>query len=1094
MFCQLRLPIIRDLTCLKFFSRHSLQVRPGAFGGTKGGPTRKWVETQIVRLFYGIVNLNRSGAPPHSVVPPLALRRFRQWASRAKSSHLSARLIFLLLTWFPLCRASAEELSALVPTAPIQVRAESAVRWQEGTRQVLLLDRPFELQQGTKRVQGERGVIWLQSAPAFGLRPHKIQLYVENGSVLDLDAGSANATQAVPQWVGTFSSPQPIDLPFPIADQQPDKMPALYQRALIALEPAPPSKVSLAQFVAPQTGGGQMPPFLPGPTVGAPAQPVNRSIKISKRGDVRIQFQWFPSLDGQEQIAIINSGVNILISGDPVLGPLDISTDRLVIWTPNTGESPLVDGGENSSRQYELYLEGNIVFRQGERVIYANSMYYNVQQESGVVLDAELLSPVPEYQGLVRLKAAVLRQIGSGKFQANGAAVTSSRLGVPRYWFQAGELNYEEVDQPFIDPFTGAPLFDPITGGPVSSKQRLAVSRNNRVFVGGLPVFYWPTLATDLTRPSTLINRVRVNRDRVFGTQIGTGLDLGRLSGLSGRVPGVEWNGTLDYLSRRGWGVGTDVTYDLDRFFQIEGPTRGYFDAWGIDEDGLDNLGADRRALVPEEDVRGRLLWQHRQRTPGGYQITAEAGFISDRNFLEQYYESEWDQWKDQATGVEIKRLVDNGSWSIAADVRLNDFFTQTQWYPRIDQFQLGQSLWSDRLTWYGHSQVGYADLKVADRPLDPVDAAKFNPLPWEVERDGIRAGARHELDVPFQLGAAKVVPYVLGDVMHWGEDINGDDLTRLYGQAGVRASLPMWKVDPSIQSELFNVNGLSHKIVFEAEFLWADADQNFDQLPLYDQLDDDSQEHFRRRFIDDVFGGAPFVDDALPLRFDERHFAFRSGMQSWVTAHSAEVADDLMLLRMGARQRWQTKRGLPGQQRIVDWMTLDVEGSLFPKDDRDNFGEVIGMLNYDWRWHLGDRLTLMSDGFADTFGDGLKMFTVGGYISRPERGSLFAGFRSISGPIDSNVLNVALNYRMSEKWIGTVAGVYDFGETGNIGQLFELTRIGESFLVTVSARVDESRDNVGFGFAIEPRFFPLSYRGFVGGSPIAPAGARGLE
>ena len=285
-----------------------------------------------------------------------------------------------------------------------------------------------------------------------------------------------------------------------------------------------------------------------------------------------------------------------------------------------------------------------------------------------------------------------------------------------------------------------------------------------------------------------------------------------------------------------------------------------------------------------------------------------------------------------------------------------------------------------------------------------------------------------------------------------------------------------------------YNLNGIAHKVVWESEFLWADASDNLDQFPLYDPLDDDAQEHFRRRFAFDNFGGL------TPNRFDERFFALRSGMQSWVTAPSTEVADDLMLLRVGARQRWQTKRGLPGRQRIVDFMTLDTEATWFPKAARDNFGEDFGMLNYDWRWHIGDRLTLMSDGYLDTFGDGLKIFTVGSYINRPERGSAYLGFRSIEGPISSNVLHAALNYRMSHKWIASVSSSIDFSDAGNIGQTFELTRIGESFLVSFGLRVDESRDNVGVGFSIEPRAIPLSYRGRLGGVAIPPVGAYGLE
>ena len=76
----------------------------------------------------------------------------------------------------------------------------------------------------------------------------------------------------------------------------------------------------------------------------------------------------------------------------------------------------------------------------------------------------------------------------------------------------------------------------------------------------------------------------------------------------------------------------------------------------------------------------------------------------------------------------------------------------------------------------------------------------------------------RHEIDLPLELGPTKIVPYVLGEAAFWGEDLNGDSFSRFYGQTGVRASLPMWRADPTVQSELFNLNGLAHKMVFEVE------------------------------------------------------------------------------------------------------------------------------------------------------------------------------------------------------------------------------------------------------------------------------------
>ena len=82
----------------------------------------------------------------------------------------------------------------------------------------------------------------------------------------------------------------------------------------------------------------------------------------------------------------------------------------------------------------------------------------------------------------------------------------------------------------------------------------------------------------------------------------------------------------------------------------------------------------------------------------------------------------------------------------------------------------------------------------------------------------------------------------------------------------------------------------------------------------------------------------------------------------------------------------------------------------------------------------------------------------------------------------------------MSEKWIATGGATFDLGPTGNIGQNFAFTRVGESFLLKIGFNFDASRDNLGFTFGLEPRFLPSGRLGRVGGVQIPPAGAMGLE
>ncbi len=1008
-----------------------------------------------------------------------------------RTPHSALRILAWLLTLFLATTISAAdiELPVAAPTAPIRIRAGSATHWPQGSYEVWVLRGDCRIEQGDVSARGSDAVLWIDRAEAFSGKQSKVIAYVEGEVVVDFgrrgDPHSISQREAERlvdrSWLGRFHTTAGIEIAVPVTGVDPHVKPAIFERGLEARRPV--SAVRPAQFareeIAPPVGQ---------PSGDGPAQLGNR-IRIYGRSGGRWGFDVQPDHQRGERIIFINTPITLNIAGLDELGAVTLETDRAVVWTPLTitgvtPANPLGDG------PWELYLEGNIVFRQGDRVIYADRMYYNVTQENGVVLQAEMLTPVPEYQGLIRLKANVLQQVNRQRFEATGAAITSSRIGVPRYWFQTDSLSVDDVQTPLVDPFTNQPLVNP-QGEPVVEHQLLATSRNNFIYLAGVPVFYWPVIATDLNKPTYYIDRIKVKSDGVFGQQIYLDFDLYQILGIEDPPPNTEWSLSTDFLSDRGPALGTNFKYEGETLWGMPGEYRGFIDAWGIYDTGIDNLGRERRDLEFPDPFRGRVLGQHRHYLPGGYQLSAEVGYISDYNFLEQYYELEWDTFKDETTGIELKRLVENRSWSVTADVRLNEFFTQTEG-ARFDHFLFGQPLLFDRLTWHEHSHVGYARMREAVAPLNPEELAAFSPLAWENNVEGLVAATRQEIDLPLELGPTKVVPYVLGEAAFWGEDVNGDEVTRLYGQAGVKASLPMWRADPTARNELFNVNGLAHKIVFEAEAFYAEADQDLARFALYDPIDDDSTEAFRRRMAVNTFNQP--VGTFVPLRFDERYFALRSNLQGDVASPSTEIADDLAEVRLGIKQRWQTKRGLPGRERIIDWIVFDVDAALFPDPDRDNFGEVIGLIDYDFRWHLGDRLTLLSDGFYDVFADGLQQTTFGALITRPEYGNVYFGVRSTEGPISSTLLTGSLSYRMSEKWIATAGATYDLGPTGNIGQNVFLTRIGESFLIKLGFNFDASRDNVGLSFLVEPRFLPNSRLGRVGGVQLPPAGALGLE
>ncbi|MFN8742472.1 MAG: organic solvent tolerance protein OstA [Pirellula sp.] len=813
-----------------------------------------------------------------------------------------------------------------------------------------------------------------------------------------------------------------------------------------------------------------------------------RTFAMSGRGSVEPLITSTNRPERGDSVITISRGirlrfgdVSMTTNGGVVdLGAVLIEADRAVIWTSNLTKL-LAEGGRIDDLPVEVYIEGNVVFQQGMRTIYADRMYYNVQAEYGMILGAEVYTDAPQFDGILRLKADVIQQRSRENFLAHQAALTTSRLGVPRYWLQADKVEFSDKSSQSPNRMMGFKL----PGQTSDETGMTARARNNFVYVEGVPVFYWPVMDTNIDTSSYYLSAIKYQNDSIFGNQVLVDWNLYQLLGIA-PIDGTRWRLSTDYLSERGFALGTNYQYNVPSFI-LGGSAAGQFDFWGIRDEGLDALGSDRVGLTPEETTRGRLLLQHRQRLGPDRELWAEAGWISDRNFLEQYFENEWDTSKDAVTGLRFRQYLDNQMFDLSGNFQVNDFHTETSWLPRLDHFWLGQSV-ADVFTYYSRTSVGYARQQAASTPLNAADAAKFQLQPNEVNADGVVATTRHELNLPFEFGFTKFVPFASGEAAFWGQDATGDSLTRLTGQAGWRSSTPVWKAYPNFQSRVFNLNGLVHKLSYESEFLYADSNQDLTQLPLYNPIDDNSQEHFRRRLVFNTFAGA------LPPEFDSTQFAARQSMQRYVSASSTEVVEDQLQSRFGIHQRLQTKRGRAGQERIADFIEFDIDAILFGKQDRDNFGEPLGGINYNFRYHLGDRVTLLSDGYYDMFDNGLHSTSLGGIINRPGRGDAYLGVTSMEGPISALVVVGTVNYRMNEKWLVTGGSTIDLRSTGNIGQSLAVTRIGESFLFRLGANIDYGRDNVSLVFAFEPRFFQRRGLGAVGGQLIGPAGLTGLE
>ena len=109
----------------------------------------------------------------------------------------------------------------------------------------------------------------------------------------------------------------------------------------------------------------------------------------------------------------------------------------------------------SSDADLEIYLDGNVVFRLGDNVVYADRMYYDVKNYVGIIEDAEMYAHAPDDEDAVfRLGANKITQRGLSSVYADDAWVTTSKMGRPNYRLQADSLITESSSVPLRDAAT----------------------------------------------------------------------------------------------------------------------------------------------------------------------------------------------------------------------------------------------------------------------------------------------------------------------------------------------------------------------------------------------------------------------------------------------------------------------------------------------------------------------------------------------------------------------------------------------------------------------------------------------------------------
>jgi hypothetical protein len=835
--------------------------------------------------------------------------------------------------------------------------------------------------------------------------------------------------------------------------------------------PGPPAVA--APGVAPLPGTVPLPPAREAP-------PRQFSAVPRQGGTFNIEVVREPVGNGEKAI-VVTGGVIINVRSGPGAPLLDIEADRVVVWTRDADPQDVVNNLQTpegqTSNQLEFYLSGNVELRQDARngrdkqVLRADEVYYDVNRNVAVALTASLeltrFDPrFPQVTDPIILRADELLKTSATTYELNRAEVFSSKLpSDPGLKVYVTRANVEEKTVPKMSIF-GRRILNRTTGEVEQEQQTLVTGRNALLELENIPVLYFPYLSGDVNDPLGPIQDIAFSFSQIFGFEFGVTLNMYDLLGVQA-YEGTHWKTIVNYLSYRGPALSTEFTYTQKDFLGIPAKWEGLVRGDSIYDRNFDVLGGPRPVdNFNPVNFRGRLLWrQQAYDLPDGFSFQTQLSPLSDRNYLEQYSKNEFDVDYPARTYAYVKQQQDFWAWTGLVEPRIRNWVTETEALPRFDGYLLGVSL-LDRFTSNTTVSGAYLQLRTSNDPEPPVS-------PTDQNSNSGRFAVGEELSLPLAAGPFKLVPYGKLLLAEYTQDLNGDETGRAWGGLGVRGSIPFSRLYPDVESELFNLKGLYHKAVASGNYFYATTNEPYTRFAQFDRLNDDATDQALRDIkpLEPTFNPAHgFALENSPL-YDPQTYAIRR-----LIMNRLETLDTIEVFQFDLRQRLQTKRGYPGAEHTVDWMTLDLSASYFPAGNRDNFGSNWAFLEYDYVWNVGDRLALESTGWIDPESGGPRVFTVGAFMNRPDRTNFFLGYRQID-LLESRAVTAAVSYVFSAKYSMTAASTYDFGTGQNLSSSLVFTRNGSDLQVSVGVTYNAVTQSFGATVLVIPNLIPPNRR-----------------
>ena len=776
----------------------------------------------------------------------------------------------------------------------------------------------------------------------------------------------------------------------------------------------------------------------------APGDPIfaKDGILVIAPGDVTL-------VRGENDNAIIASGgVTVQYSERGTGKLLQLSAQRAVVFTEPGPIQNMLQLGVGQVRG--IFLEGDVLATDGKYTMRGPQIYYDVQANKAVVLDAVFWT-YDELQKLtLYVRAKTLRQTAATTFTGEDAQITNTGFGDAELSIGASSLTISKKPAP--DQSTSA--LNP--GGPPQTVTWVQAEGITPRFEG-MPFFHFPSFAGD---PNDKVLKDFVIRNRSgSGAEILLSWDTYALLGQE-KPKNVKLDLLTDLFIERGPAIGLKGRWK-------EASQQGELFAYTLPIDrGFDTLQPGTK-LNHDQDFRGIVFGEERWRVDDNWTIFAEVAYQSDPTFVPAFFSVLGESRREFTNALSARRLEDNSYLSLEVRGNLNNFLTneyllESQGYSVTKTPQITYARFADDvlgsaapglLTYSSEFSAARLQLNFDTATANEhgltnaaLSQAAFGINPNDnfanvlsgrglSETGVLRFDTRHELSAQAELGPVKVNPFVVGRVTYYDNDFAAfspeeSDNLRFWGSAGVRLSTTVQHVYDEADSKFFDIHRLRHIIEPNATIWYAGTNVDRTSLPVYDEP------------VEGLVEGGMY--------------------------------------RIGINQTFQTQRGGPGQWHNVDLLTLstDYVYSTGDTNQRSPYGRF-----YDFRPEYSnpgeygtiDAVLRLTDATSMTASEifsfdrnEVAATTVGLLIRELPKYSAAVDLRFLN-PQNSTFLNLALSYELTSKYSMYLGAEFD-ANTGDFqSAVIEIHRKFRSLELAVAVATNQITGETGVSVSVIP-------------------------